>query len=91
MDREPNKSRRLSDMLPDDLPEIDLQERLARFNLSKRQQEVALYWMLDYNYKQISKTLQISEHTVRTVIATIHKKLGVDSKASLILKVIGIV
>ncbi len=64
------------------------QDRLQRYGLSLREQEVACLWMLDRTYKEISGALGISELTSRTIIKNIHLKMGVNSKASLILKVI---
>lgn len=66
-----------------------LEERLKGFKLTHREKEVATYWMLDYDYKQIGKVLGISENTVRVYVTKINRKLKVNSKASLILSVLG--
>lgn len=65
-----------------------LEERLYHFDLTERERQVAAYWMLDYDYKQISRVLGISENTVRVVINRINGKLKVNSKASMILRVL---
>lgn len=66
-----------------------LEERLRSFPLTVREKEVAMYWLLDYDYKQIGKVVGISENTVRVYITRINSKLRVNSKASLILRVLG--
>ncbi|CAN7585706.1 LuxR C-terminal-related transcriptional regulator [Paenibacillus sp. LjRoot153] len=66
-----------------------LEERLKAFKLTLREKEVATYWLLDYDYKQIGKVLGISENTVRVYVTKINRKLKVNSKASLILSVLG--
>ncbi|WP_438448152.1 LuxR C-terminal-related transcriptional regulator [Gorillibacterium sp. sgz5001074] len=66
-----------------------LEERLRTFPLTAREKEVAMYWLLDYDYKQIGKVVGISENTVRVYIARINGKMRVNSKASLILRVLG--
>ncbi|MFK7696057.1 LuxR C-terminal-related transcriptional regulator [Paenibacillus sp. HJGM_3] len=66
-----------------------LEERLKTFKLTIREKEIAMYWLLDYDYKQIGKVLGISENTVRVYVTKINSKLKVNSKASLILRVLG--
>lgn len=66
-----------------------LEERLKAFKLTFREKEIATYWLLDYDYKQIGKVLGISENTVRVYVTKINSKLKVNSKASLILRVLG--
>ncbi|MGY4762852.1 LuxR C-terminal-related transcriptional regulator [Paenibacillus caseinilyticus] len=68
-----------------------IERQLAAFRLTGREMEIAKYWLLDYDYKQIGQALGISPNTVRVMIASIHGKLGVASKASMILKVLEIV
>lgn len=63
-----------------------LEERLSRFGLTARECQVASYWVLDYDYKQISKAIGISENTVRVIVGRINGKLKVNSKASMILR-----
>lgn len=66
-----------------------LEERLRMFPLTPREKEIAMYWLLDYDYKQIGKVVGISENTVRVYVTRINNKLKVNSKASLILRVLG--
>jgi transcriptional regulator of acetoin/glycerol metabolism len=66
-----------------------LEERLKAFKLTLREKEIAMYWLLDYDYKQIGKVLGISENTVRVYVTKINSKMKVNSKASLILRVLG--
>jgi RNA polymerase sigma factor (sigma-70 family) len=66
-----------------------LEERLKLFKLTDREKEIAMYWLLDYDYRQIGKVLGISENTVRVYVTKINSKLKVNSKASLILRVLG--
>lgn len=66
-----------------------LEERLKLFKLTYREKEIAMYWLLDYDYRQIGKVLGISENTVRVYVTKINSKLKVNSKASLILRVLG--
>jgi DNA-binding CsgD family transcriptional regulator len=58
-------------------------EKSIFLSLSKREHEVLLYWISDYNYKQISRSLCISESTVRTHIQNINYKLNASSKAAI--------
>lgn len=57
-------------------------------DLSLREKEISVFWILDYDYKFIAEKLNLSEHTVRTHIKNIHFKLCVKSKASMILKLL---
>ncbi|MFC4305052.1 helix-turn-helix transcriptional regulator [Cohnella boryungensis] len=58
------------------------------YGLTRREQEVAVYWMQDHTYKEIAALLTISEFTTRTIIHNIHLKMGVKSKASLLIKMV---
>lgn len=69
--------------------EESIERNLGHYKLSNREQEVAKYWLMDLDYRQISKIVGISENTVRVYIGKINSKMGVSSKASLILKVLG--
>jgi transcriptional regulator of acetoin/glycerol metabolism len=66
-----------------------LRERLKHYKLTSREKEIAMYWVLDYDSHQIGKVLGISENTVRVYVGKINNKLKVNSKASLILRVLG--
>ncbi|MBB6635912.1 helix-turn-helix transcriptional regulator [Cohnella thailandensis] len=64
-------------------------EKLAeKHRLTQREKEILSYWMRDYDYKHIGILLGISRHTVKVHISRINLKLQVNSKASLILKLI---
>ncbi|MFD2672563.1 helix-turn-helix transcriptional regulator [Marinicrinis sediminis] len=69
--------------------EETLEKNLKAYKLTEREQDIAKYWMLDYDYKQISKVLGISENTVRVYVSKINNKMKVNSKASLILRILG--
>ncbi|MEW9700933.1 helix-turn-helix transcriptional regulator [Paenibacillus sp. SI8] len=56
--------------------------------LTPREVEITSYWVMDFDTKKIAEELMISEHTVRTYIKKINYKLGVNSKASLILSIL---
>lgn len=73
------------------LDNIGLLERLKQFDLTPRELEVAKYWILDYDYMQIGHLIGISRHTVRVLVSRINDKLNVNSKASMILKLLGLI
>lgn len=60
------------------------------YQLTDREKEILYYWMKDYDYRQIGKALNISPNTVKAHISRINTKLQVNSKASLILKIMGL-
>lgn len=60
-----------------------------QYRLTQREKEILSYWMRDYDYKNIAEMLGISRHTVKVHISRINLKMQVNSKASLILKLIG--
>ena len=64
-------------------------EQLEQFDLTPRERQVAALWMMDYDYKQIGRAIGISENTVRVIVSRLNAKLDVNSKASLILRVLG--
>ncbi len=64
---------------------VFFEERLRNHKLTVREVEVTTYWIMDYTYKEIADQLIISHYTVRAYIRSINRKLGVNSKASLIL------
>ncbi|XID92580.1 LuxR C-terminal-related transcriptional regulator [Paenibacillaceae bacterium WGS1546] len=66
-----------------------LASQLERFDLTPRERQVAALWMMDYDYKQIGRAIGISENTVRVITYRLNSKLHVNSKASLILRVLG--
>jgi len=62
-------------------------EAISPYRLSNREKDVAIRWMMDYSVKEISLMLFLSEHTIKTVLKSINRKMEVSTKASLILKV----
>jgi DNA-binding CsgD family transcriptional regulator len=66
-----------------------LQQASEAYHLTQREKEIISYWMKDFNYRQIALLLGISQNTVKVHISRINLKLNVNSKASLILRLIG--
>ncbi|GIQ70366.1 LuxR family transcriptional regulator [Xylanibacillus composti] len=64
---------------------VFFEERLKKHRLTARELEVTVYWIMDYSCKEIADQLIISHYTVRSYIRSINRKIGVKSKASLIL------
>ncbi len=65
-----------------------LEHKLQSVKLSEREASVALLWLQDHDYRSIAHRLWLSEHTVRTMIKSIHKKAEVHSKTALLLKIL---
>lgn len=59
------------------------------YHLTEREREIIGYWMKDFNYREIALLLGISQNTVKVHISRINLKMNVNSKASLILRLIG--
>lgn len=68
--------------------EFYLREELNRCDLTNREKEVASYWVMDYSSKEIAAVLFLSEHTVKSMLKSINRKMDVSTKASLILKLL---
>ncbi|MFD0673419.1 helix-turn-helix transcriptional regulator [Cohnella sp. GCM10027633] len=66
-----------------------LQQASEEYHLTGREKEIIGYWMKDFNYREIALLLGISQNTVKVHISRINLKLNVNSKASLILRLIG--
>jgi len=66
-----------------------LQQASEEYRLTEREKEIIGYWMKDFNYREIALLLGISQNTVKVHISRINLKLNVNSKASLILRLIG--
>lgn len=66
-----------------------LQQASEEYHLTAREKEIIGYWMKDFNYREIALLLGISQNTVKVHISRINLKLNVNSKASLILRLIG--
>ncbi|MCF2945744.1 LuxR C-terminal-related transcriptional regulator [Paenibacillus tarimensis] len=71
--------------------DINLDQLLNPFQLTNREKEVMRYWFLDYDYKQIGQLLKMSPATVKVNVTNVYNKMNVNSKASFILKVLGII
>ncbi|GAA0137283.1 hypothetical protein YSY43_41240 [Paenibacillus sp. YSY-4.3] len=78
----------LRDMSDD---ELDVDKLFEPFQLTAREKEVMRYWFLDYDYKQIGLLLKMSPGTVKVNVINVYNKMNVNSKASFILKVLGII
>ncbi len=65
-----------------------IKETTESYHLTPREKEILFYWMKDFDYRQIALLLGISRNTVKVHISKINMKLQVNSKASLILKII---
>ncbi len=61
--------------------------KLSNYGLTYREKSVAILWIQDCDYRTISKKLYISEHTTRTIIKNIYRKLEVNSKVLLVMKI----
>ncbi|MFC5531221.1 response regulator transcription factor [Cohnella yongneupensis] len=66
-----------------------LRQASEEYHLTGREREIMSYWMKDFNYREIALKLGISQNTVKVHISRINLKLNVNSKASLILRIIG--
>jgi len=66
-----------------------LRDKSEMYGLTAREKEILNYWVQDLDYKEIALKLGISKNTVKVHISRINLKLQVNSKASLILKLIG--
>ncbi|GIQ67294.1 LuxR family transcriptional regulator [Xylanibacillus composti] len=62
--------------------------KLSNHGLTYREKSVAVLWIQGCDYRTISKKLFISEHTTRTIIKNIYKKLEVNSKIVLLMKIL---
>lgn len=71
--------------------ELDVDKLFEPFQLTAREKEVMRYWFLDYDYKQIGLLLKMSPGTVKVNVINVYNKMNVNSKASFILKVLGII
>lgn len=65
-----------------------LESILNKYKLTKREIEITLFWIADYDYKEISTSFSISNSTVRKHIQNINSKINVHSKSALILTIL---
>lgn len=59
---------------------------IKQFKLTERETEIMQYWIKDYSCYEIGRKLGISPNTVKSHLSRINMKIQVNSKASLILK-----
>jgi DNA-binding NarL/FixJ family response regulator len=64
-------------------PLTRLDDRLARGNLTAREQEVALLVASGRTNRQIANRLRVSERTVETHLGNVYRKVGVSSRVML--------
>ncbi|NHN29584.1 helix-turn-helix transcriptional regulator [Paenibacillus sp. S3N08] len=74
----------------DVMMENRIKETTENYHLTAREKEILFYWVKDFDHRQIALLLGISRNTVKVHIAKINLKLQVNSKASLILKVLNV-
>jgi DNA-binding CsgD family transcriptional regulator len=74
--------------MTDVMLEERIKETTENYHLTSREKEVLFYWIKDFDYRQIALLLGISRNTVKVHISKINLKLQVNSKASVILKII---
>jgi DNA-binding CsgD family transcriptional regulator len=67
---------------------VKVMARLKRFHLSRRQTEICLLIAADHSRAELARRMGISEHTVVTHIRRIYEKLGVQSRAELMSKLL---
>jgi DNA-binding CsgD family transcriptional regulator len=68
-----------------------LTRKLEGYKLTPRERQIAVLWMMDYDHKRIGLEMGISENTVRVMTTRLNSKFKVHSKASLILRVLGVI
>ena len=68
----------------------DLLKRLTRYSLSPREIDVALLALRGLGNAEIAHTLSRTETTVKDHLQSIFRKVGVDSRAALIAKIVGL-
>lgn len=67
-----------------DIDSFELAQTLARFEISKREEEIVRLILAGKSNKDIEKELFISPHTVKNHVYRIYKKLGISSRFHLI-------
>lgn len=71
------------------LPRTDLQHRLTRYGLSRRQCEIAIWALRGRANGEIAQELNIGEQTVRDHFQEIYARIGVHSRTEMIARVLG--
>jgi DNA-binding CsgD family transcriptional regulator len=67
-----------------DIDSFQLAQTLARFDISKREEEIVRLILAGKSNRDIEKELYISPHTVKNHVYHIYKKLGINSRFHLI-------
>jgi|GEM_PF-5188143 len=65
-----------------------IEEKLNKYNLTPREREVATRWMSNKTVQEVGEELSLSEATVRSIVKAIYRKIDVNSRLSLLFKVI---
>ena len=68
---------------------ISKETNMEQFKLTKQEKEVVKLLTQGLDYNEVGKELFVSTHTVQSHVKNIKSKLKVNSKVSLILKVLG--
>jgi PAS domain S-box-containing protein len=76
-------------LLEPQLDSICIHAGLKHYNLSRRQQEIALLAATGHSNQQIAEKLFISEYTVKDHLKEIFQKIGVHSRSKLCPKILG--
>lgn len=71
------------------LPRTDLQRRLAKYGLSPRQCEIAIWALRGLVNREIAAEMNISEQTVRDHFQEVYEHIGVHSRSEMMAKVLG--
>ena len=69
---------------------ICIQEGLKHYNLSCRQEEIALLAVTGHSNREIAEKLFITEYTVKDHLKEIFQKIGVHSRNELCPKILGL-
>jgi DNA-binding NarL/FixJ family response regulator len=80
---------------PDELPETQdtltasaLESAALRYGLSTREREIAQLLVDGYAALNAAAILELSEHTVRTYVRRLYKKLKVSNRADLVCRLL---
>lgn len=71
------------------LSALEWQQLRQTLRLSKRQLEIVQCMFDDWTAARIAMTLNISQHTVHTHIERLYRKLNVNSRSELLVRVFG--
>lgn len=76
-------------LLEPQMDSICIHAGLKHYNLSRRQQEIALLAATGHSNRQIAEKLFITEYTVKDHLKEIFQKIGVNSRSELCPKILG--